>query len=93
VLNKDLTVRHVNRAFYDSFKVRAEETEGHFIGDLGNGQWNIPKLLSALEEILPQKGGFESFEIEHGFESIGHLRRSCARSADGIVVADACASF
>jgi two-component system CheB/CheR fusion protein len=72
MLNQNLKVRRVNRAFYESFKVRKDDTEGHFIGELGNGQWNIPKLLEALEKILPEKGAFENFEIEHDFEFIGH---------------------
>jgi two-component system CheB/CheR fusion protein len=71
VLNKDLKVMRVNRAFYESFKVRKEETEGRFIRELGNGQWSIPKLLEALDKILPEKGGFEGFEIEYDFENIG----------------------
>ncbi|HUB79498.1 MAG TPA: chemotaxis protein CheB [Bryobacteraceae bacterium] len=72
VLTSDLKVRHVNRAFYEAFKVRRKETQGHFIGDLGNGQWKIPKLLEALKRILPEKGGFVGFRIEHDFDSIGH---------------------
>ena len=71
VLTSDLKVRHVNRAFYESFKVRKKETQGHFIGDLGNGQWKIPKLLEALKRILPEKGGFVGFKIEHDFDRIG----------------------
>jgi two-component system CheB/CheR fusion protein len=71
VLSKDLKTRHVNRAFYESFKVRKKDTLGRFIGDLGNGQWKIPKLLDALKRILPEKGGFEGFRVEHEFESIG----------------------
>jgi two-component system CheB/CheR fusion protein len=71
ILDKNLKVRLVNKAFYQTFHVRKKETEGRFIGDLGNGQWNIPKLLAAMDKILPEKGGFEGFEIEHHFENIG----------------------
>jgi len=41
-----------NRSFIDSFKVTREETLGNFIYDLGNKQWDIPKLRELLETIL-----------------------------------------
>ena len=71
ILSKDLKVRSANGAFYETFKVSKDETENRFIYDLGNRQWNIPKLREALEKILPEVGGFKDFEVEHEFESIG----------------------
>jgi len=44
---------------------------GQFLYDLGNKQWNIPKLRELLETILPQKATFDDYEIEHDFASIG----------------------
>jgi hypothetical protein len=41
------------------------------IYDLGNRQWDIPKLRKLLEEILPQNTKFNDFEVEHHFETIG----------------------
>ena len=41
------------------------------IYDLGNGQWDIPKLRKLLEEILPGNSAFHDFELEHDFETIG----------------------
>jgi PAS domain S-box-containing protein len=38
---------------------------------LGNGQWNIPKLLTFLEDILPRHSFFKDFEVTHEFEAIG----------------------
>ncbi len=71
ILTKDLKVRSANRAFFEAFKVAKEETENRFIYDLGNGQWNIPKLREALEKILPEKGEFHDFRAEYQFENIG----------------------
>ncbi|MDD5544176.1 MAG: chemotaxis protein CheB [Acidobacteriia bacterium] len=71
ILSKDLKIRRVNRAFYKTFRVTEAETKDRFIYDLGNRQWNIPKLREALEEILPDAGGFNDFMVEHEFESIG----------------------
>src|SRR5258707_386051 len=44
VLGWDLRVKHANKTFYEAFQVRPEETEGQMIYDLGNGQWNVPRL-------------------------------------------------
>ena len=39
--------------------------------ELGNGQWNIPKLRTFLEEVLPRHSFFKDFEVTHEFEGIG----------------------
>jgi formate hydrogenlyase transcriptional activator len=71
VLDSDLKVVKANLSFYQTFKVKPEATEGVLIYDLGNGQWNIPKLRELLEGILPQNSTFNDFEVEHNFETIG----------------------
>jgi PAS domain S-box-containing protein len=70
-LDQDLRVIKVSRSFYNFFKVKPEETEGQHIYDLGNKQWNIPKLQELLETILPQKASFDNYEVEHDFATIG----------------------
>ena len=70
-LDQDLRVVSVSRSFYDVFKVKPEETVGQLIYDLGNKQWNIPKLRELLETILPQKTTFDNYEVEHDFAVIG----------------------
>src|SRR4028119_2121183 len=71
ILDAGLRVHSVNRAFCQTFQVTAEETMGRFVYDLGNRQWDIPALRTLLEEILPDDGSFEGFEVEHAFEEIG----------------------
>jgi two-component system CheB/CheR fusion protein len=71
VLDENLRVRKANRAFYETFKVSQKETQNQFIYDLGNRQWDIPRLRTLLEEILPYNSQFQDFEVEHEFESIG----------------------
>jgi len=71
VLDSDLKVLKANHSFYRTFKVKPEETEGILIYDLGNRQWDIPKLRELLEDILPQNSIFNDFEVEHNFETIG----------------------
>jgi len=71
VLDQDLRVISVSRAFYDVFHVKPKETIGNLIYDLGNRQWDIPKLRELLETILPQKTSFKDYEVVHSFTSIG----------------------
>ena len=44
---------------------------GQLIYDLGNKQWDIPKLRELLENILPQQASFDNYEVEHDFTNIG----------------------
>ncbi len=72
VLNSDLKILTANSSFYDTFKVTPRETLGKFIHDLGNGQWDIPRLRTLFEEILPHDTVFNGYEVEHEFPGIGH---------------------
>jgi len=71
VLDGDLKVVSANKSFYQTFQVNPQETEGRFIYDLGNRQWDIPKLRELLEEIIPGNATFEGFEVDHVFPTIG----------------------
>jgi len=71
VLDQELRVVSVSRSFYGVFKVKPEETLGQLIYDLGNKQWDIPKLRELLETILPQKAFFDNYEVVHDFATIG----------------------
>ncbi len=72
VLDPDLRVVSANRSFYTAFRVAPGETEGRLIYALGNRQWDIPRLRTLLEEILPKESAFEGYEVEHDFPGIGH---------------------
>lgn len=71
VLDQDLRIISANEAFYNAFKVAPNDTEKRLLYDLGNRQWNIPKLRVLLEEILPEKNTIEDFVVEHDFRDIG----------------------
>jgi len=71
ILNQNLEVLKANRTFYETFQAAREETEGRLIYDLGNRQWNIPKLRELLENILPAHSTFRDFEVTHEFERVG----------------------
>ncbi len=72
VLDADLSVILANRSFYSTFQVTPEDTEGKLVYNLGNGQWDIPRLRELLEDILPKNTSFDDFEVEHSFETIGY---------------------
>ncbi|WP_293352123.1 MULTISPECIES: chemotaxis protein CheB [unclassified Microcoleus] len=71
VLDADLQVNTANRSFYETFQVSAPETALFSLFELGNGQWNIPKLRSILEDILVSDVQLQNFELDHVFEQIG----------------------
>src|SRR6185369_7840984 len=71
VLNAELKILTANHRFYDTFKVTPEDTIGNFIYDLGNRQWDIPKLRVLFEDILPNNTVFNGYEVEHDFQGIG----------------------
>jgi two-component system, chemotaxis family, CheB/CheR fusion protein len=71
ILDKNLCVKSANTAFYSKFLVKKEETEGQLVFDLGNKQWDIPKLRTALNTIFSENKSFENFEVTHTFSDIG----------------------
>ena len=71
ILNKELKVRSANKAFYDKFQVKEEETEDQLLFELGNKQWDIPGFKKMLEKVLPQKINIVDFEVETNFPVLG----------------------
>jgi len=71
VLDSKLRVANANPAFYRNFQVDQRETEGRPVYALGNGQWNIPRLRDLLENVLPNNGRVEDFEVKHDFPHLG----------------------
>jgi len=71
VLDADLRIISANRCFYQTFKVTPEEVQGQSVYELGNRQWDIPKLRELLKEILPNNTAFDDFMIDHEFATIG----------------------
>lgn len=71
ILDPELTVRLANESFFGAFQVGRQETEGRLIYDLGNGQWDIPELRILLGDILPRRGRFDRFTVDHVFPKIG----------------------
>ncbi|MEX1239862.1 MAG: CheR family methyltransferase [Cyclobacteriaceae bacterium] len=71
VLASNLQVRTANKAFYQSFQLLREHTEGSFLYDLGDGTWDIPALRSHLKDIINETRSFKSFELKYFFPGLG----------------------
>ncbi len=74
ILDAEFKVISAGRSFYRIFQVNPEETVGRCLFDLGNRQWDIPRLRELLETVLPKDTSFENMEIEHDFPIIGHRK-------------------
>ena len=55
VLDASLHVMKANDAFYQSFKTRAEDTEGRYLYELGDKDWDIAGLREVLEKGPPRR--------------------------------------
>ena len=71
VLSEKLRVERANVAFYQFFQTAPPETEGRLLTELGNGQWDIPRLRTLLEQIQPTNRAFHDFEVDQFFPKIG----------------------
>jgi two-component system, chemotaxis family, CheB/CheR fusion protein len=74
ILGPDLRVMSSNPVFCRTFQVTRGETEGRFIYELGNGQWDIPELRSLLEKTSGSSAPIKDFEVVHDFPQIGRRR-------------------
>lgn len=71
VLDKDLWVKTANTSFYQTFHASNDETEGHSLFELGNGQWDNPRLRTLLKDVVSSNSSINSYELEHTFPAIG----------------------
>ena len=71
VLDGELRVQRATDAFCTQFRVAVEATEGQFLYDLGNRQWDIPALRKLLDEVLPKDSQVSDFKVAHTFPKIG----------------------
>jgi len=72
ILDKNLHVVTANLAFYQTFKVKKQDTEGKLIYELGNYQWESMELRELLERILPKHRQMSNYSVTHDFPFIGH---------------------
>ncbi len=71
ILDSDLRVVVASRSFYDKFKVDYSQIIGKKFSEIGNGEWNVPALISLLAQVIPEKTQIEGYEIIHTFKQLG----------------------
>jgi two-component system, chemotaxis family, CheB/CheR fusion protein len=71
VLDDHLRVIIANPAFYNTFHVTPQETANRLVYELGNRQWDIPKLRELLNLITKDNARVDDFEVSHTFDHIG----------------------
>jgi PAS domain S-box-containing protein len=72
VLDVNLKVVSANSAFYLTYGLKPEETQGHHIYELNGQQWDFSKLRELLEQILPANTSVSGFEVYHQSPELGH---------------------
>ena len=71
VLDPSLRVITANGSFYRTFQVDPSQTEGRFLYELGNRQWDLPELRKLLSNVISGDAAFDNWEVDHEFEGIG----------------------
>ena len=69
LLDANLRVTRANSTFYETFGVSPRDTEGRLLQELGDGQWNIPRLPELLTGVLTKDAELHDFEVEGEFPS------------------------
>jgi len=86
VLEGDLKIVRANHAFYADFKTRREDTEGHFLYELGTGEGNTQGLREKIQAVLTRSEAVNDLEVEFTLPLSG--RRLMSLSARKIPAAD-----
>lgn len=70
-LGGDLRVRSANAAFHEIFGFSSDETMGHLIYELLEGQSNVPPLRELLERLVPEHRRIDDYEVNLGVPRLG----------------------
>src|SRR5437870_7695446 len=71
VVSPDLRIQSGNRAFYTTFGVSRDETQGVPLDEVGNGAFALRTLRAQFEEMLAGSHVFQPVEVEHVFPGKG----------------------
>jgi two-component system CheB/CheR fusion protein len=71
VLDGSLRVRTVNRAFCETFRIPHEETDNRLLQELGEGEWNNPRLRELLLDVLPRDHQVRDFRVDADIPHVG----------------------
>jgi two-component system CheB/CheR fusion protein len=65
ILNGDLRIQNANRAFYKTFLLSPEETEGNYFYDIAGQQWDIAELRKQLKLLQTKNIEFTNFRTTY----------------------------
>lgn len=71
MLTGDLRIRHANKGFYKTFHVTPDETEGCYLYDIVNGEWDIPELKVQMDLLQATDIPFTHLEVTREFPIVG----------------------
>lgn len=64
LLDGGATVVAASSSFCRAFAVDPDQTIGHYLYDLGGGEWDVPRLRSLLAATLAGRARIETYEID-----------------------------
>lgn len=73
VLDNDLRLKTVNKAFYQTFQMTPGESIGQSIFQIKDSQWNLLELCTLLTDLRDHDEVFENFAVTGYFPDIGKL--------------------
>ncbi len=71
VLSYDLRVERANRAYYETFDTSPAETENRLLSEIGQGQWNHPRLAGLVAAALKLDEKFDDVEWAYDLPTTG----------------------
>ncbi len=71
VLDDQLRVQGGSQSFYTALQAAPAQVAATKLAEIGHGQWNIPALLTRLNELPKADGEFDNLEIELDFPPLG----------------------
>src|SRR5688572_23227436 len=71
VLDAGLRVRTANPAFYRTFGATPTQTEGRLLYELGDREWDVPRLRALLADVLTSSAPFDDFEVDREYAGVG----------------------
>jgi two-component system CheB/CheR fusion protein len=74
VLDDQKRVKLANGAFYEQFGLTVPDVSDRIVYELGEGDWDIPRLRGLLEHDLASHHGIDGVEIVHDFAKVGRKR-------------------
>jgi PAS domain S-box-containing protein len=63
VLTEERVVISANRAFHTVFDTSDADVVNRNFAEISDGQWAVPELLRALEDVVPKHAAIENFEV------------------------------